>query len=85
VEPVGHAKGYKNATTRQASFPQEPEATTVVQSVEPKKIMATSRKKFFKINVLLTFLCYLFFPSQTPTHLGEAHNRCPYVVAKAST
>jgi hypothetical protein len=44
-----------------------------------------SRKKFSKINVLLTFLCYLFFPSQTPTHLGGTSPRLIYVSAKTST
>jgi hypothetical protein len=44
-----------------------------------------SRKKFSKINVLLAFLCYLLFPSQTPTHLGEAVYCFLYVFAKAST
>jgi hypothetical protein len=42
----------------------------VGKSIEVEKQGPRHKKKFYKINVLLTFLCYLFFPSQTPTHLG---------------
>jgi hypothetical protein len=55
------------------------------QSVEPKKIMDMSQKKISKTNVLLTFLCYLFPPSQTPTRLGGTLPRLPYVFVKTST